>query len=113
MRCCWPFSRASAASCCTRHAIPCCCTAAGAGEDVLLLDHFPQPHELLTLPRLPLELALSSVGLPQPASAAGTDEAATGVKGQAAAAGEVQEAALERDAQAGGQLQQVACGSKC
>jgi hypothetical protein len=29
------------------------------GEDVLLLDRFPNPHELLTLPRLPLALAFA------------------------------------------------------
>ena len=28
------------------------------------MDRFPQPHELLTLPRLPLELAAAPVGLP-------------------------------------------------
>lgn len=32
------------------------------GEDVLLLDDFPQPQHLLTLPRLPLKLGAGGQG---------------------------------------------------
>ncbi len=64
------------------------------GEDVLLLDRFPHPHELLTLPRLPLALGEAPEDPPALPAARGAAAAAVAVAaggpGEAALAGHSQ-----------------------